>query len=264
VDTEAAVVERNALLFQLRALDSEASELRKPLARSRAKVEIADAAWTLDREWAKKLLREAYELTFPEEAERDRLRQEVIGARPKPPTDMEWARTQMRDRVFVVARRDKAFADELGLLGARELGRAEEDERNRNLASQALRAGDAQLAGEYVSLSITAEPTRGTAFEMIPNIAKLDRAVADRLILEYIGRLRGTPISMSNGSALRVHLFLHGMMAGGYPGKDGRPVPPPGPAVARAYVSYVVESMTALGQSEPQSLRTLRTFLLAA
>lgn len=263
-DAEEVAVERNDLFFKLRALDSEASELRKPLSRARAKVEIADAAWTLDREWSKKLLREAYELTFPEEQEREQMRRQAIGEGVKPPTEMEWARTQMRDRVFAVARRDAAFADELSLIGAKELGRAEEVERDRNLASQALRAGDAEVAGKYVSLATEADPTRGTAFELIPNIAKLDRATADKLILEYIERLRATPISMSNGSALRVHFFLHNLMAGGYAGKDGKPVPPPGPAVMRVYVSYVVESMTALSQSEPNSLKTLRTFLLAA
>ncbi len=47
-----ATVERNSLFFELRALDAEAAELRKPLARARAKVEIADAAWSLDMEWA--------------------------------------------------------------------------------------------------------------------------------------------------------------------------------------------------------------------
>jgi hypothetical protein len=123
-ETKEATVERNALFFELRALDAEASELRKPLARSRAKVEIANAAWELDREWAKKLLREAYELTFPEEEERDSLRRQAIGEGVKPPTELEWARTQMRDRVFAVAGRDRAFADELNLLGANQSAHA--------------------------------------------------------------------------------------------------------------------------------------------
>lgn len=264
LDIEEAALERNSLFFELRALDAEASELRKPLARARAKVEIADAAWTLDREWAKKLLREAYELTFPEGEERDRLRRQAIGDRVRSPTELGWARTQMRNRVFAVASRDRAFADELSLYGAQELGRAEEEERGLNLSWQALRAGDSELAAKYASLATRAEPTRGAVFELIPNIAKLDRAVADRLILEYIERLRTTPLSMSNGSALRAHFSLQNVMGGGYLGNDGRPVPPPGPAVMRAYVGYVVESMTALSQSEPESLKTLRTFLLAA
>jgi len=261
---EERALERNALFFELKALDAEASELRKPLARSRVKVEIADTAWELDREWAKKLLREAYELTFPDDGEREALRRQAVGEGVKPPTDLDWARIQMRDRVFAVARRAASFADELSQLGAKELGRGEEERRNWNLASQALSAGNAEVASKYVSLAIKADPTRGAAFVIIPNIARFDRATADRLIIEFIEQLRVTPLSMSNGSAVRAHSALQNVMGSGQLGKDGKPVPPPGPAVWKAYVSYVVESMTALGQSEPNGLQVLRSFLLTA
>jgi hypothetical protein len=60
---------RNLLLTDLRSLEIEVLKLDKPLARALAQAEIADAVWTLDKEWAKKLLREAYELTLPDEAE---------------------------------------------------------------------------------------------------------------------------------------------------------------------------------------------------
>ena len=254
---------RLALLFDLQGLDAEASKLNQPLARARAKIEIADAAWPVEPEWAKKLLREAYESTFPEETERERLRQESPGSKPHPPTDVEWARTETRKRVFAVAGRDSAFVAELTALGARELGRVEESERGRDMAMQSLRAGDLSAAGKYASLSIKAEPTQGAAWEIIPNIAARDRAAADRLLLEYVERLRGTTLSATDGSALRVHLFLYSLMMGRR-GDDGAPVPPPGPAVLRAYVAYVVESMTQLRQREPESLKSLRTFLLAA
>jgi hypothetical protein len=251
-----------AVLFDLQSLDADASKLNHPLARARAKIEIADAAWSLDREWAKRLLRAAYELTFPDEKERERLRQESGRVKPQPPTDVERARTEMRNRVFAVAARDNAFADELRALGARELGRVEESERDRDLAWQALRAGDLAVAGKYVSLSIKAEPTRMAVWEIVPNIAKRDRAAADSILLEYIEQLRNTTLSMTDNSALRVHLFLSSLMMSG--SNDGQPLPPPGPAVLRAYVAYVVESMTQLSQREPESLKSLRTFLLAA
>lgn len=252
-----------ALLFDLQALDAEASKLNQPLARARAKIEIADAAWPVEREWAKKLLREAYESTFPDEKEREHLRQESLGSKPHPPTGVERARTEARNRVFAVAGRDSAFAGELTALGARELGRVEESERGRDLAMQSLRAGDLTAASKYASSSIKAEPTQGAAWEIIPNIAARDRAAADRLLLEYIERLRGTPLSATDGSAMRVHLFLYSLMMG-RSGDNGPPVPPPGPGVLKAYASYVVESMTQLSQREPESLKSLRTFLLAA
>ncbi|HEV2881859.1 MAG TPA: hypothetical protein VGX24_11330 [Pyrinomonadaceae bacterium] len=263
-DTE-AMQKRNALRFDLQALEAEALKLLPPLAQARARVEIADAAWTIDREWAKKLLREAYVLTFPEEKERERLRSQPIGARLTPPTGLDWPRTEIRDRVFAVAGREKAFADELTSLGARELGRMEEVERYRSLALQSLRAGDIETAGKYTSLSIKAEPTVMTLVEIIPNLAKQDRAAADKLLMEYIEELRVTPLSMTTGSATRVHVFLFPLIADrlGYT-YQGQPTPPPNPALVKAYVSYVVESMTQLARTEPESLKTLRTYLMFA
>src|SRR5215208_5758982 len=62
------------LLSDLQALEAKAAQLNKPTGRALAMAEIADAAWPLDKALAKRLLREAYELTFPPEEERDTLR----------------------------------------------------------------------------------------------------------------------------------------------------------------------------------------------
>ncbi|HEX8071891.1 MAG TPA: hypothetical protein VF546_18230 [Pyrinomonadaceae bacterium] len=261
-DTD-VVLKRNALRFDLQALDNDARKLDKPLAQARAKTAVAVAAWALDKEWAKRLLREAYELTFPDEQERNRLRQEAVGARSRPPTEVEWARTELRNRIFAVAGRDKTFAAELSASGAQALGRMEEVERQRGLALQALRAGELAVAGQYASLSIKAEPTQGAVFELIPGIATRDRALADRLLLEYIEQLRSTPLTMANGSALRVHFFLFNLIAARV-GNNEQQIQPPGPAVLKAYGNYVIESMTQLSQREPESLIRLRPFLLAA
>ncbi|MCA1566882.1 MAG: hypothetical protein LC803_14800 [Acidobacteria bacterium] len=257
-----AMQKRNALRFDLQALEAEALKLLPPLAQARARVEIADAAWTIDREWAKKLLREAYVLTFPEEKERERLRSLPIGARLTPPTGLDWPRSEMRERVFAVAGRDRAFADELTSLGAQELGRKEEVERYRSLALQSLRAGDIETAGKYTSLSIKAEPTVMTLVEIIPNLAKQDQAAADKLLMEYIEELRVTPLSMATVSATRVHIFLFSMMAGHLGHREQ--TAPPNPALVKAYVGYVVESMTHLARTEPESLKNLRTYLMYA
>ncbi|HZG50858.1 MAG TPA: hypothetical protein VEZ40_01870 [Pyrinomonadaceae bacterium] len=257
-----AMQKRNALRFDLQALEAEALKLLPPLAQARARVEIADAAWTIDREWAKKLLREAYVLTFPEEKERERLRSQPIGAKQTPPTGLDWPRTEMRNRVFAVAGREKAFADELTSFGARELGRVEQVERYRSLALQSLRAGDIETVSKYTSLSIKAEPTVMTLVEIIPNLAKQDQAAADKLLMEYIEELRVTPLSMATVSATRVHIFLFSMMAGHLGHREQ--TAPPNPALIKAYASYVVESMTQVARSEPESFKNLRTYLMYA
>src|SRR5438045_3186119 len=58
-------VERASLISDLQFLNRETLRFNDPLAVALAKAEIADAAWQLDKAWAKKLLRAAYELALP-------------------------------------------------------------------------------------------------------------------------------------------------------------------------------------------------------
>src|SRR5687767_532695 len=96
-DAEAAA-RRGALLAELRALEAESKELLKPVDSASAKAEIAAAAWTLDREWSKSLLREALALTFPAEVDRARLRDRPIGAPLQPGPAENGARGRVRRR----------------------------------------------------------------------------------------------------------------------------------------------------------------------
>jgi len=257
------VVEKSTLLSELQNLHTESTRLESPLARALAKAEIADAAWTLDQEWAKTLLRDAYELTFPDEEEQSKLRNKPAGAPPPPPTDTDRARGDVRNRVLSVAGRDKAFADQLAQLGARQLGSYEEHFRYASLASQFIKAGDTETASKYILQSINADPTQITAGASILELAARDRKAADNLILQYIGRLRTTPLSIENQSAVRTYVILAQMI---FPNSNmlsgPRQILPPGPAVMREYVSYIIESMGAMEQREPGSVIRLRAFLL--
>lgn len=96
--------EKLSLLSDLQGLAARAKQLEKPLARGIAEAEIADAAWSLDRDLAKELLRDAYSLTFPEEAEQAKLRKRPVGAQPQMLTPAENARSAVRGRVMKVAR----------------------------------------------------------------------------------------------------------------------------------------------------------------
>src|SRR5437763_13797779 len=73
-------LQRISLLSELQALEARAEQLERPLALAAAKAEVGDAAWTVDRVGAKKMLREAYELSFPSEEVRARYRQMPVGA----------------------------------------------------------------------------------------------------------------------------------------------------------------------------------------
>src|SRR5436190_1405451 len=108
-----AARQKEVLLADVRSLEVESKELLKPLDAAASKAEIAAAAWTLDREWAKQLLRDALVLTFPEEAYRPKLREHVVGAPLNPPTPEDIARGMVRSRVLKIAAADPAFAREL-------------------------------------------------------------------------------------------------------------------------------------------------------
>lgn len=260
LDDNDIALRKLGLLSSLQALETESTKLDKVLARALAKAEIADAAWVLDQAWAKKLLREAYEFTFPEEEEQNKLRNELVGAAPKFPTDIDRARSEVRNRVFSIAVRDKAFVDELTKLGAQKLGHYEELLRNANLATKAIEAGDKEAAGRYILQSIEADPTQISAGRAILDLAAKDRAAADTLIIQYIERLRTIPLSFENQSLGRTHLILNELV---FPNPN-RNILLAGPLVMRAYVAYIIESLRKLEQLRPGFLKRARGILLTA
>jgi hypothetical protein len=75
-----AETEKLQLISELQSLDAQSARLNSPLAKARAKAEIASALWYLDQDETKRILTAAYKLTFPEAAERERSRARAIGA----------------------------------------------------------------------------------------------------------------------------------------------------------------------------------------
>jgi tetratricopeptide (TPR) repeat protein len=266
-------IETDSLLSDLRVLESRAAKLDKPLARASAKAEIADAAWTLDREWSMKLLREAYGITFPEEEEQIKLRDRAIGSAPTAPSALQIARNAIRNRVLEIASRDKAFREELAQLAESKLGQLETHQLYSDLAAKSLAAGDNEAASGYIQKAIDADPTLLNVGAMIFEIAVRDRKAADNLIVQYIERLRSFPVSQSNGSALRTYMFLRDLVTNNnrmylaIVGKSVSAKDPqlqlPGAMVMKAYVGYVIESLGALEQREPGSAMKFRGALLS-
>ncbi|MCA1617837.1 MAG: hypothetical protein LC795_00690 [Acidobacteria bacterium] len=249
-----AAQRRETLLAELRALESESGELLKPTDAAAARAEVAAAAWTLEREWAKSLLREALALTFPAEVDRARLRDRPIGAALRPGPAEDGARGRVRRRVFQIAARDREFARELGETAARELGRVEGAERSAAMAAAAADEGRLEEAETLIMRSAEEEPTLINVGEAINHVAARDRAAADRLILAYIERLRQLPLSVfteRNHTSLRVPLSFAWMLQPQrhpFPGAV-TPPPPAGREVVRAYVAFIIDTMTRIEQS---------------
>jgi hypothetical protein len=265
------------MVSDLQSLNTRALKLETPLARALAKAEIADAAWALDQAWAKKLLREAYEFTLPDEEEQLKLRKRPIGAPLTLPSKNEIARNLIRGRVLQIASREKTFASELVKSGGQRLGSTEEHNMYRTLAARSMAEGDNATAGTYVLNALEADPTLLNAGLIILEIATRDRKAADQLILQYIERLRRTTLSQSNDSAFRVYYLLENLV---FPSEatimmmkispenrnsntPSQQIPPAGTPVIKAYIGYVIESLNVMEQREPGSVMKLRGKLLS-
>jgi hypothetical protein len=257
--------EKLQLLSELQSLNAQSARLNSPLAQARAKAEVASAMWYLDQDEAKRILIAAYQLTLPGEAEREKRRAKAVGSDMEFPSDTERGRTEVRDRILKVAGREPAFAGQLVKLGATNLGPNEAHASSAILAAQALASGDVQAAARYIAEAIEAEPTQTMGPLLIAEVAKKDRATADSLITKYLDQLRGIPISQSQ-STQRIYLVLMELI---FPTTFGMmnkqtQAQPPGPAVMRAYASYIVQSLGQLAQKDPASLKRLRGLLMTA
>jgi hypothetical protein len=260
VDVAARKIE---LLADLKALSAEAMKLDKPLARAAAEAEIAASAWSLDREWAKVLLLEAFRRTFPPEAERRPSR--PVGAPPRLRGGVGRVRDEVRARIFSIAARDQSFARQLAQEGAGHVDLQEENTLYAELARRSLDAGNREDAINYSLRTFEIDPTQLSVSGVINDLALQDRAAADRLILRYIESLRPLPLSLKNGSLLRVQWTLYELvLPGSIVFESSRRVPPPGPEVMRAFAAYVVEALTRMAQAEPDGLKFGRTLLLSA
>lgn len=246
-------------LNDLRVLETESSKIEAPLARALAKTEIAAAAWDLDKTWSKELLRNAYELTFPDDDQQARLRETPAGSPPVLPTSVDRARNAIVHRVLQVASRDRVFADSLAQLSKDRLGAYEAHLRYTTLASQAFNDGDKDRARSLLLSAIDADPTQITAGLVIRDIAGRDRALADAIIIQYIDRLRAFPLSRSNQSLVRVFFTLSGFI---FPeATPARQVVPPGVPVMRAYIGFVIDTVTKL-EYDPTSLQAANAILM--
>jgi hypothetical protein len=255
--------QRLALASDLRNLAFEIPRIDGSLARALAGAEIADGVWTLDRAWAKTLLREAFQLTYPSDEELAKSPPRPAGAEPIQPTQTDQARDDLRSRIFSVANRDRAFADQLMRESSKYIGRYEQQTIYSALARTALDAGDNQTAIPLVQQAIEADPTQLTFTDLVNDLATKDRAAADKLILQIIHSLRALQLNSRNAGRAYFSLLWVIYPNSIFPDPNKR-VPDPGPAVMRAYVSYIVDSLSTLEQREPGSLKLMRSTLLSA
>lgn len=245
-------------LSDLRALEVEAAKLDDAISRARAEAEIASAAWSLDETWARRLLSEAYARALPAESETGPA---SAAAGAPDPTAAE-AR-EVRRRIMQIARRDPALAEELAARAGPKRDAYERSAQYADFAAQAIGAGDNKGAADYILKGINEDPLRAPAPLAILQLAAHDRKAADALILQYLDRLHGLPLSLADQSLFNVGSSLV-MLIFSTSDDGGHAIPPPGPEVMKAYVNYVVDMAGTVAQSSPAELPRLRMFLMSA
>jgi hypothetical protein len=180
------------------------------------------------------------------------------------PTATDNARWEVRQHVMNIAGRDAAFAEELVQLGVEHLGRMEGHERYSELADFAAGRGDLDAATRYVRQAFEAEPTQMGTLRPIFEIASQDRAVADKIIIQYIELLNSVSLSSRNMSDARVLLMLNMLTHPSpvYRETGGRGIASAGPAAMHAWVGFMLDYIARGEQRQPGSLQRSREFLL--
>ena len=263
-NAEETTLRKQIVLSELKSLALELPKIDGLFQRAFAGAEIADAAWELDRAWAQELLRGAYKLTYPAKEELDKISSSTVVNTPQQPNSVEGERSDVRNRIFSIARRDKAFANQLINEASKHAGSREQQSAYSTLAGYALEDGDNQTAIPLIERAIESDPTQLAFVSLVNDLAKKDRESADKLILKCIASLRPVPLSNQNRSAGRAYFTLTWLVFPNsiFPDPNAR-VPDPGPSVMKAYVSYVIESLAGLEQREPNGIRFNRSVLLS-
>src|SRR6185503_955615 len=166
-----------------------------------------------------------------------------------------------RSRVLQVASRDRAFASSLIKLQKDNMDQSSAHIDNAMLAKQAFGDNDIEAGSKYLLDALQADPTQTMAGFLIRDLAKRDRAAADKLIIEYLGILRGVSLSSSE-ERFRVFLVVLQLI---FPSlTPDKTAPAPGPEVMRAYSLYILDTLSAWEQLSPGSLSRYRTLLVTA
>jgi len=246
----------------VKTLALEVPKLDGPLARAVAQAEIADAAWTLDQKWARSLLRDAYQLTYLTEEELHKIGPEPPGSAPRPPSAISRARMDVRRRILSVARRDKVLVDQLLTDSSARLTKDDRQMMYAQLTRMALDEGDNATAIRSIQENMQIDATQLMFVELVNELALKDRTAADKLILECIAKLSTVELVDGPSGRSRADITLRFLVFPNsfFPDPNKR-VPNPGAEVMRAYVRYVIETLSAL---QPESLPRQRSKLLTA
>jgi hypothetical protein len=238
-------------------------EVKSPVARAIALIEIGRITWSIDREEAKRSFREAYRLTLPSTAPDDPTQKLLMRAAA---VRESIVKTDLRRRLAGLIKSDKEFSTELFGPKGDVPERADAYEKYGILLSKAILANSTDSATDMIlSLEDVAPMAVSGLDGLVNEIARTDRAAGDMLIAQILDRLRSTELSREQFPiilGLSRMIEPHGNAFSDNSGSTY--IAPPSPQVIRAYLYFLETYFNSVALTSPNTLGTMRPFIIHA
>lgn len=253
---------KETFVNDLKTLNQEAGNLNNSTAVATVKVGIANVSWGIDKNWSQNLLLEAFELILPDNKEREKIKQQSYESGMVEHTDEGRVRRYIRNRLLSIAQRDKAFGELIREKMERELGKIEANSSKANDTFDLIKSGKAQQATKALLEISTADPTTVRIGYLIREIAGIDRAEADKVILEYLRVLGNQPLTLPT---LKMLIQDIGFAVFPFPSYDWRKrkIPVAGVPTIRAYLAFSLNSIYRIEENAPGSATPYRQTILS-
>lgn len=253
---------KETFVNDLKILNQEARNLNNSTAVATVKVGIANVSWGIDKNWSQNLLLEAFELILPDNKEREKIKQQSYESGMVEHTEEGRVQRYIRIRILSIAQRDKAFGELMREKMERELGKIEANSSKVNDTFDLIKNGKAQQATKALLEISAADPTTVRIGYLIREMAGIDRAEADKVILEYLRVLGNQPLTLPT---LKMLIQDIGFAVFPFPSYDWRKrkIPVAGELTIRAYLAFSLNSIYQIENNTPGIAMPYRQTILS-
>jgi hypothetical protein len=256
--TDLLKTEKLKLVSEIQLLAySQLARLSTPLARARAKAEIADVLWILDDSEAKVMLTEAYELTFHEQEHNKNKGLNNVTDQYNVSNEEQRSKAEIRNRILQIATRDSIYLSQLLKLTSDKFGNKEAHRSNKELAKQLINDGNDQEASKYIIESIKVDPTNTDIGSILMKLRKKSPGLAEQIIIKYIEQLRGLPFTDIKTQA-NIYILLEFLVFSSDQDLSALSCSP----LIKAYTIYVIDNLNQIRKVSPTFLIRSRLTLI--
>lgn len=239
---------REAFINDLKILSQETRYLNNSTAVATVKVGIADVSWKIDKRWSQDLLLEALDSVLPSEKEREKLKLQSYGTNSLiEPTEEGRAQKDLRNRILSLAGRDKIFGELILEKIEQNVGKMESNSAKVSDTFDLIKSGKAKEASKALLELSAMDPSTVRIGYLIREMASIDRAAADQIILEYLRVAGNQALTLPILNALIQDI---GFAVFPFPPYDRqkRKIPIAGEPVIKFYLAFSINRLYAKGE----------------